>query len=101
MALAERYRQFGLDPDYWWIDAGWYEGGWPNGVGSWTVRSDGVFIVFRRPLSARARQRLCLRGLELQTRYELAFADGGGREAHSGAILPVDGGWTAGYTRDF
>lgn len=32
IALAERYRQFGLDNEYWWIDAGWFEGHWPNGV---------------------------------------------------------------------
>jgi len=41
IALAERYRQFGLDTEYWWIDAGWYEGGWPNGVGNWFPRRDG------------------------------------------------------------
>lgn len=41
IALAQRYRQFGLDTECWWIDAGWYEGGWPNGVGSWFVRKDG------------------------------------------------------------
>lgn len=41
LALAERYRQFGLETEYWWIDAGWYEGHWPNGVGNWFVRKDG------------------------------------------------------------
>jgi len=50
LALAERYRQFGLDTEYWWIDAGWYEGGWPNGVGNWTVRRDG-FPDGLRPVS--------------------------------------------------
>jgi alpha-galactosidase len=41
IALAERYCQFGLDTEYWWIDAGWYEGRWPNGVGNWFPRKDG------------------------------------------------------------
>ena len=41
IALAERYRQFGLDNEYWWIDAGWFEGHWPNGVGNWFPRKDG------------------------------------------------------------
>ncbi|HGE71507.1 TPA: alpha-galactosidase [Candidatus Poribacteria bacterium] len=41
IALAERYRQFGLDTEYFWIDAGWYEGHWPNGVGNWFPRKDG------------------------------------------------------------
>ena len=40
LALAERYRQFGLDTEYWWIDAGWFEGYWPNGVGSWFIRKE-------------------------------------------------------------
>jgi len=41
IALAERYRQFDLDNEYWWIDAGWFEGHWPNGVGNWFPRKDG------------------------------------------------------------
>ena len=41
IALAERYRQVGLDNEYWWIDAGWFEGHWPNGVGNWFPRKDG------------------------------------------------------------
>ena len=40
IALAERYRQFGLDTEYWWIDAGWFEGYWPNGVGNWFLRKE-------------------------------------------------------------
>ncbi|MBC7327714.1 alpha-galactosidase [bacterium] len=27
--------------EYLWIDAGWFEGGWPNGVGNWFPRKDG------------------------------------------------------------
>jgi len=40
LALAERYRQFGLDTEYWWIDAGWFEGYWPNGAGNWFIRKE-------------------------------------------------------------
>jgi alpha-galactosidase len=50
IALAERYRQFGLDTEYWWIDAGWFEGLWPHGVGNWTFREDG-FPDGLRPVS--------------------------------------------------
>jgi alpha-galactosidase len=50
IALAERYRQYGLDTEYWWIDAGWFEGRWPNGVGNWTIRKDG-FPDGLRPVS--------------------------------------------------
>jgi alpha-galactosidase len=28
-------------PEVFWIDAGWFEGRWPDGVGSWIVRKDG------------------------------------------------------------
>ena len=37
---AERYHQLGIDAEYWWLDAGWFEGGWPCGVGNWFVRKD-------------------------------------------------------------
>lgn len=50
LASAERYRQFGYAPEYWWIDAGWYEGRWPNGVGNWFPRKDG-FPNGLRPVS--------------------------------------------------
>ena len=38
LAMIERLRQFGIDPDACWIDAGWYENAtrsWWSGVGSW------------------------------------------------------------------
>jgi alpha-galactosidase len=50
LALAERHRQFGLDAEYFWIDAGWFEGRWPNGVGNWFTRKDG-FPNGLRPVS--------------------------------------------------
>lgn len=50
IAYAERYRQLGLDTEYWWIDAGWFEGKWANGVGNWFPRKDG-FPNGLRPVS--------------------------------------------------
>jgi len=46
IALAERYQQFGLQAEYWWIDAGWYgsmdwhNGDWYPNVGNWYVRKE-------------------------------------------------------------
>ena len=46
IALAERYRQFDLQADYWWIDAGWYgsmdwhNGDWYPNVGNWYIRKE-------------------------------------------------------------
>lgn len=45
IAMIRRYTQFGLIPEVYWLDAGWYtgasnyEGGqtWANTVGNWTV----------------------------------------------------------------
>jgi alpha-galactosidase len=40
IAMIERLRQFGIEPDDCWIDAGWYENAtksWWTGVGNWTV----------------------------------------------------------------
>ncbi len=50
IAFAERYHQLGLDAEYFWIDAGWFEGYWPNGVGNWLARKDG-FPNGLKPLS--------------------------------------------------
>ena len=33
--------------EYLWIDAGWFVGGWPNGVGNWFPRPDGFPQGFR------------------------------------------------------
>jgi alpha-galactosidase len=30
-----------IAPEYFWLDAGWFEGYWPNGVGNFKERSDG------------------------------------------------------------
>ena len=40
IAMLQRYAQFGIAPEVWWIDAGWYEGSevtWARGVGNWVV----------------------------------------------------------------
>jgi alpha-galactosidase len=40
IAMIDRLKQFGLDVDACWIDAGWYENAtknWWQGVGNWTV----------------------------------------------------------------
>ena len=40
LAMIDRLRQFGIDPEACWIDAGWYESitrQWWQGVGNWTV----------------------------------------------------------------
>jgi len=33
--FASRFAKYRVE--YLWIDAGWFEGGWPNGVGNWFV----------------------------------------------------------------
>jgi alpha-galactosidase len=40
LAAIDRLKQFGLDMDNYWIDAGWYENAtknWWSGVGNWTI----------------------------------------------------------------
>jgi len=37
--FASRFTQYGVE--CLWIDAGWFEGRWPNGVGNWFIRKDG------------------------------------------------------------
>jgi len=39
--FIDRYLEERLDPDYWWMDAGWYvnQSGWPN-TGTWLVDSN-------------------------------------------------------------
>jgi alpha-galactosidase len=42
IAMIERLKQFGIEPDACWIDAGWYENAtknWWQGVGNWTVNT--------------------------------------------------------------
>ncbi|MDD3062395.1 MAG: alpha-galactosidase [Massilibacteroides sp.] len=44
-ALINRYKQFGITPEVFWLDAGWYEGtgwytnrgDWYTNVGNWTI----------------------------------------------------------------
>ena len=46
--FGKRYGQCGVE--YLWIDAGWFEGRWPSGVGNWFIRKDG-FPNGLRPVS--------------------------------------------------
>jgi len=43
-ALINRYKQFGITPEVFWLDAGWYAGcsetGWGSNVGNWSVAQD-------------------------------------------------------------
>ena len=58
IAMIERLKQFGLDPDACWIDAGWYENAtrnWWSGVGTWTVNKTN-FPRGLRPVTDTARQ---------------------------------------------
>jgi len=43
--FADQLAQFG--PECHWIDAGWFVGKWPNGVGNWIIREDGFPNGFR------------------------------------------------------
>ncbi len=38
-AIINRYKQFGITPEVFWLDAGWYTGcgSWHRNVGNWTV----------------------------------------------------------------
>ncbi|MCK3684460.1 alpha-galactosidase [Maribellus sp. YY47] len=40
-ALINRYKQFGITPEVFWLDAGWYTGGgnWYENTGNWTIDS--------------------------------------------------------------
>lgn len=48
VALIKRHKQFGITPEVFWLDAGWYEGcgalnakgNWYNMVGNWKVDSE-------------------------------------------------------------
>jgi alpha-galactosidase len=52
---ARRFVDAGLGPEYFWLDAGWFNGYWPNGVGNFTARRDG-FPNGVRPLSDAVKQ---------------------------------------------
>src|SRR3989338_2971305 len=39
LRLPRRCKELGIE--YYWLDAGWFEGGWPMGAGNWFVKKDG------------------------------------------------------------
>lgn len=57
--------------EYLWIDAGWFVGGWPNGVGNWFPRPDGFPKGFR-PLVQEIK-RMGMKGLILWFEPERVF----------------------------
>lgn len=59
--FAKQFIPFGVE--YLWIDAGWFEGRWPNGVGNWFIRKDG-FPNGIRPVSEAIKQ-MGMKGLIL------------------------------------
>lgn len=61
LEFASHFVQYGVE--YLWLDAGWFEGRWPNGVGNWFPRKDG-FPRGLRPLSDGVR-RMGMKGLLL------------------------------------
>ncbi len=40
IAYAQTFKKAGLDIEYFWLDAGWFEGGWPLGVGNWFPKKE-------------------------------------------------------------
>lgn len=40
LATIQRLARLNLGTEVFWLDAGWFEGGWPHGVGSWVPRAD-------------------------------------------------------------
>ena len=58
IAMIDRLQQFGIESEVCWIDAGWYEGGYPSwweGVGNWVVNKTN-FPNGLRPVSDAARK---------------------------------------------
>jgi alpha-galactosidase len=51
--FSSQFVRYGVE--YFWLDAGWFEGRWPNGVGNWFPRKDG-FPNGLRPLSDALKQ---------------------------------------------
>jgi alpha-galactosidase len=48
IALAETYKKLELPVETFWVDAGWFEGGWPRGVGNWVPRKEGFPNGFKK-----------------------------------------------------
>lgn len=50
IAIIERLAELKLGVEMYWLDAGWFEGGWPHGVGSWVPKAE-AFPRGLRPLA--------------------------------------------------
>ncbi|MBU4399970.1 MAG: alpha-galactosidase, partial [Planctomycetes bacterium] len=40
IAFAQLYKKLGLDTDTFWMDAGWFDGGFPSGAGNWFPKKE-------------------------------------------------------------
>ncbi|MEM2313812.1 MAG: alpha-galactosidase [Candidatus Bathyarchaeia archaeon] len=67
--FASQFVRYGVE--YFWLDAGWFEGRWPNGVGNWFPRKDG-FPNGLRPISD-AVKRMGMKGMILWFEPERVF----------------------------
>lgn len=75
--------------EYLWIDAGWFEGGWPNGVGNWFPRKDGFPKGFR-PLTD-AIKKMGMKGLILWFEPERVFQGSWLDREHPDWVLRLPG----------
>ncbi len=80
-----------LGVECYWLDAGWFEGGWPSGAGSWVPRQD-AFPRGLRPLADAAHEK----GMRFVVWFEPERVSAGTRIAkeHPGWVLhagPGDG----------
>ncbi len=75
--------------EFLWIDAGWFEGGWPNGVGNWFPRKDGFPQGFR-PLTE-AIKKMGMKGLILWFEPERVFQDSWLDKEHPNWVLRLPG----------
>ncbi|MBN2293333.1 MAG: alpha-galactosidase [Pirellulales bacterium] len=56
LEFIDLYRKKGLDINCWWIDAGWFTGGWPDGVGNWFPRKNAFPNDFKKVSAEAHRQ---------------------------------------------
>jgi alpha-galactosidase len=78
-----------LGVEGYWLDAGWFEGGWPNGAGSWVPRTD-AFPRGLKPLSDAAHEK----GMQFVLWFEPERVNSESRIAkeHPDWVLHVGGG---------
>jgi len=85
--VAPFARYYGVE--YLWIDAGWFVGGWPNGVGNWFPRKDGFpqgFLPLTREI-----KRMGMKGLILWFEPERVYQGTWIDKEHSDWVLRLPG----------